>query len=158
MGVGVQRHDPAALPPGNRPRTHRTEGWGDHRDGLNWWRKSRLHRASIPGPYSPQRVAMQTAPRRATQWVVKWLRTYGGRFFVVLDGTMLHSRGNLRKIMKPLSQEYPVSQPITRYMKNTNLQRTTIATWSMMNSVRPHIHNWCCNRRRQAVFLYVPSK
>jgi hypothetical protein len=144
MGLGGQRHDSAALPPGNRLRTHRTEGWADHRDGLDWWRKSRLHRDSIPGPYSPQQVAMPTAPRRAIQ-VGKYLRTYGGGFFVLLDGTNLQSRGNLRKIMTTLSQEYPVSRPITRHMTNTTLQRTTIATWSMMNNVRPHIHNWCCN-------------
>jgi len=36
MGVGGQRHDPAALPPGNRPRTHRTEDWVDHTEGLDW--------------------------------------------------------------------------------------------------------------------------
>ena len=29
MGVGVQHHAPAALPPGKRPGTHFIEGWVD---------------------------------------------------------------------------------------------------------------------------------
>ena len=34
MGVGGQRHVPAALPPGKRPGTHCIGGWTGHRAGL----------------------------------------------------------------------------------------------------------------------------
>jgi len=34
-GVGVQRHAPAALPPGNRPDTHSTGDWVGPRAGLD---------------------------------------------------------------------------------------------------------------------------
>ena len=40
MGVGGQRHAPAALPPGKRPGTHCTEGWVSPRAGLDWCGKS----------------------------------------------------------------------------------------------------------------------
>jgi hypothetical protein len=51
--VGGQRHAPAALHPGKRPGTHRTGGWVGHRAGLDGCGKFRLHRDSIPGPFSP---------------------------------------------------------------------------------------------------------
>jgi hypothetical protein len=35
MGVGGQRHAPAALPPGQRPGTHFTGGWVSPRAGLD---------------------------------------------------------------------------------------------------------------------------
>jgi hypothetical protein len=49
MGVGSQRHAPAALPPVKRPGTHCIGGWVDPRAGLDGCRKSRPHRDSIPG-------------------------------------------------------------------------------------------------------------
>jgi len=51
--VGGQHNDLAALPPGKRPGAHCMGGWVGPRDGLDDWRKSRPHRASIPGPCSP---------------------------------------------------------------------------------------------------------
>jgi hypothetical protein len=41
MGVGGQRHAPAALPPGNRPGTYCTGGWVGPRAGLDGCEKSR---------------------------------------------------------------------------------------------------------------------
>jgi hypothetical protein len=41
MGVGGQRHAPAALPPGRRPGTHYTQGWVGPRNGLARRGKSR---------------------------------------------------------------------------------------------------------------------
>jgi hypothetical protein len=52
MGVGDQRHIPAALPPGKRPVTHCAGGWVGPRAGLDECRKSRPDRESIPGPPS----------------------------------------------------------------------------------------------------------
>jgi hypothetical protein len=53
MGVGGQRHAPAALTPGNRPGTHCTGGWVGPKVGLDGCGNSRPHRDSIPGPSSP---------------------------------------------------------------------------------------------------------
>jgi len=62
MGVGGQRHVPAALPPGKRSGTHCTGGWVGPRAGLDGCGKSRHHRDSIPRPSSPQRVAKLNYP------------------------------------------------------------------------------------------------
>ena len=56
-GVGSQRHDPAALPPGHRLDTHCIGGWVGPRASLDGCGKSHPHRDSIPGPSSMQRVA-----------------------------------------------------------------------------------------------------
>ena len=53
MGVGGQRHAPAALPTGKRPGTQCIGGWVGLRAGLDGCGKSRPHRNSIPGPSSP---------------------------------------------------------------------------------------------------------
>jgi len=53
VGVGGQRHAPAALPPGKRPDTHCIGGWVGPRAGLDGFGKSRPHRDSIPGPSNP---------------------------------------------------------------------------------------------------------
>jgi hypothetical protein len=66
MGVGGQRHAPAALPPGERPGTHCTGGWVGPRVGLGRCGKSRPHRDSIPEPSNPQLVAISTALSRPT--------------------------------------------------------------------------------------------
>ena len=50
MGVRVQRHTPAALPPAKRPSTHCTGGCLGPSDGLDWGGKSLLYGDSIPGP------------------------------------------------------------------------------------------------------------
>ena len=47
MGVGSQRHTPAALAPGKRPGTDCIGGWVGPRVGLDGCGKSRLHRDSI---------------------------------------------------------------------------------------------------------------
>jgi hypothetical protein len=52
MGVGKQRHGPAALPR-ERPDTHCIGGWVGFRAGLDMCGKSHPHRDSIPGPSSP---------------------------------------------------------------------------------------------------------
>ena len=52
MGVGVQRHSPAALPSG-RPGTHCIGGWVGPRAGLDGCGKARPHQDSIPGPSTP---------------------------------------------------------------------------------------------------------
>jgi hypothetical protein len=75
-GVGGQRHDPAALPPGKRAGIHCIGGWVGPRAGLNVCGKSRppngirsldrpagsesLYRLSYPGP----RLSDQTSTKR----------------------------------------------------------------------------------------------
>ena len=54
------RHAPAALYPRERPGTHCTGGWVGPRAGLDRCGKSHPHRDSIPGPSSPQPVAIPT--------------------------------------------------------------------------------------------------
>ena len=51
---------PRPLYPREIPGTHCTGGWVGPRAGLDGWGKSSLHRDSIPGPSSPQRVAIPT--------------------------------------------------------------------------------------------------
>ena len=46
------------LPPRERPGAHCIGGWVDLRAGLDGCRKSLPHRDAIPGPSSPQRVAI----------------------------------------------------------------------------------------------------
>jgi hypothetical protein len=53
MGVGGQRHAPAALPPENIPGTHFVDGWVNPTTGLDGCGKPRLHRESISVPFSP---------------------------------------------------------------------------------------------------------
>jgi hypothetical protein len=48
MGVGGQRHAPAALPPGKRPVAHCTGGWVGPTASLEGRGRSRPHRDSIP--------------------------------------------------------------------------------------------------------------
>ena len=43
MGVGGQRHAPAAIPPGKRPSTHCTGGWVGPKAGLGGCEKYRPH-------------------------------------------------------------------------------------------------------------------
>ena len=59
-GVKGQRHAPAAPYPRETPGTHCTGGWVGLRTGLDRCRKSRPHQDSIPGPSSPQAVAIPT--------------------------------------------------------------------------------------------------
>ena len=54
----ASRPDP--LYPRKRPSTHCTGGWVGPRSGLDRCGKSRPHWDSIPGPSSPQPVAIQT--------------------------------------------------------------------------------------------------
>jgi len=53
MAVGGQPQAPADLAPGKRPGTYRMGGWVGPRAGLEGSGKSRPHRESIPGPFSP---------------------------------------------------------------------------------------------------------
>jgi hypothetical protein len=55
MGVGGQRHTPAALPPGKKPGTLCIEGWMGLRDGLN--RTENLAPTGIRTPDRPARSA-----------------------------------------------------------------------------------------------------
>jgi hypothetical protein len=50
MGVGGQRHSPAALPSEMRPTTNFLGGWMGPRAILDWSGKSHLHLDSISGP------------------------------------------------------------------------------------------------------------
>ena len=60
MGMGDQRHAPAALSPGKRTRTHCTGGRVGPRTCLHVYRISRSHRDSIPGPFNRFQVAIPT--------------------------------------------------------------------------------------------------
>jgi len=53
MGVGGQRHAPAALPPRKGPATYGAEGCVALWDGLDGCGKHRHHRESICGQSSP---------------------------------------------------------------------------------------------------------
>ena len=53
MGVGGQRHAPAALPPGKIPSTHFTAGWVGPRAGLDGYGKPRPNRDSLPRTVQP---------------------------------------------------------------------------------------------------------
>ena len=53
MGVGDQRHAPAALPPGKRPGTHFIGGWVGPSVVLDGCGKSRPYRDSIRGLSGP---------------------------------------------------------------------------------------------------------
>jgi hypothetical protein len=65
MGMGGYRHAPAVLPPGTRPGTRCIGGWVGHGADLEGRGNSRPHRDSIPGPSSPERVAIPTEPFRS---------------------------------------------------------------------------------------------
>ena len=53
MGVGGQRHAPAALSPGKRPGTHCIEGWMGPKAGLDGCGKS-----NTPPGFDPQTVQL----------------------------------------------------------------------------------------------------
>ena len=53
MGMGGQRHAPAALIHEKRPGTHFTGVWVGPMAGLDGYGKSRLHWVSNPGPSIP---------------------------------------------------------------------------------------------------------
>jgi len=57
MGVGGQRHAPAALPPGKRPHAHCIGGWVSPKPGLNRCGKSR------PPPGFDSRTVQPVASR-----------------------------------------------------------------------------------------------
>jgi len=60
MGLGGQRHTPAALIPRKRRGTHRILGWVGPRASMDGCGKSRPPPGSDPGPSSPQRVDIPT--------------------------------------------------------------------------------------------------
>ena len=64
-GVGGQRHAPTALAR-ERPGTNCIGGWVGTRAGLDGCGNSHPYRDSIPGPFSPQRVARPTDLSRPT--------------------------------------------------------------------------------------------
>jgi len=57
MGVGGQRHGPAALPPGKRPSTHCIGGWVSPRAGLEGCGKS-----CPPLEFDPQNIQLIVNP------------------------------------------------------------------------------------------------
>jgi hypothetical protein len=65
-GVKGQRHAPAVFYPRERPGTHYTGGWVGPRAGLDRCGKSRPHQDWIPGPSSPQPVAIPSELSRPT--------------------------------------------------------------------------------------------
>jgi len=60
MGVGGERHAPAALHPRKKHGTHFIGGWVGPGAGLDGCAEYRPYRDSIPGPWSPQRVTIPT--------------------------------------------------------------------------------------------------
>ena len=66
-GVRGQRHAQAALYPQETPGTHCTGGWVGPMAGLDRCGKTRPHRDSIPGPFSPYPVAIPTELSRPTK-------------------------------------------------------------------------------------------
>ena len=75
MGLSGQRHDPAALPP-KRPGTHCIGGWVGPSAFLDVCGKSRPHRDLIPGPFSPERVAIPTALSRPIRNVHSYYKSH----------------------------------------------------------------------------------
>jgi hypothetical protein len=68
MGVGIQIHALAALPPGKRPGTLCTGGQLGPRDGLDGWGKSRP--SGIRSPYSPARSESKSLYSSSNSWYV----------------------------------------------------------------------------------------
>ena len=66
---------PRPLYPREGPGTHCIGGWVGLRAGLDGCGKSRPHRDSIPGPSSPQRVAVPTELSRPTRLML-YIRKY----------------------------------------------------------------------------------
>ena len=66
MGVGGQRHAPAALPPEMRLCNHCIGGWVGSRADLDGCGKSGTHKNSIPGPSNLQGIAIPTELCRPT--------------------------------------------------------------------------------------------
>jgi len=62
---------PRPFYPWKRPGTHCIGGWVGPRAGLDSCGKSRSRRDSIPGPSSPQRVAIPTELSRLTLGAIK---------------------------------------------------------------------------------------
>ena len=60
MGMGDQRHAPAALPPVKSSGAHFIGKCMDRQDWFGWVGKTRLHQNLIPGPSSLQRVVIPT--------------------------------------------------------------------------------------------------
>jgi hypothetical protein len=77
---------PRPLYPPERPGTHCIGGWVGPRSGLDRCGKSRLHRNSIPGPSSPQQVAIPTALSRPSVKISSVSQNVwgGGRFTAAL--------------------------------------------------------------------------
>ena len=100
-GVRGQRHAPAALYPREKPGTHCTGGWVGPRAGLDRCGKSRFHRDSIPGPSSPQPVAITT--------------TLPGPYYVL---------GEWRKLHNEEPNDLYSSPNIVRVIKSRIMSRT----------------------------------
>ena len=62
---------PGRFTPEKRPGTHCIGGWVDPTTGLDGCGNPRLHRDSIPGPSSPESVAIPTELLRPTRVVGK---------------------------------------------------------------------------------------
>ena len=69
-GVDGHHHAPAVIYPRERPGTHCIGGWVGPRAGLDGCGKSCPHRDLIPGPISPQRIAIPTVLSRPTRMLI----------------------------------------------------------------------------------------
>jgi len=74
MGLGGQRHAPAALMPRKGNVTRFTGGWLGPRAGLNWCGKPILHRDPITEPSSPLRTTIPIELPRPNNKIVAVLK------------------------------------------------------------------------------------
>ena len=63
-------------PPKERPRTHCTEGWVDHRADVNWSGNSRYHQFSNAPSSIPQQVAIPTTLYRLTFYQIWYVQLW----------------------------------------------------------------------------------
>ena len=82
-GVGGQRQASTVLTPEERRFSHCAGGWVSRWVGVQGCGKSLLHRVSIPGPFSPQRVDIRTEQTRPTVPNMNSLRQRFSNFFQV---------------------------------------------------------------------------
>jgi len=127
MGLGGQRHAPAALPPVKR-RYSCIGGWVGLRAGLDGRGKSRPHRDSIPGPSSPHGVAIPTELSRAPgQFAEDKNMLAPQQIKIHFLGLLSHSLFAYRIHCPRLYQQiFACNKQITKLMK---LQKCKVRRW-----------------------------
>jgi len=118
MGVGGQRHAPAALPPGKGPGTHCVGGWMGHRAGLDGCGKSGLP-TGIRSPDLPACSESLYRLRYPGPWAA--IRKYRGFIPATVREVCLNVT----------TERYPVSRNVACYTHVCVRQRTALPYYSV---------------------------